>query len=442
MLSSRRPVLFAATVVLGALVAPLPAGHADPRSDTRARQNQVNNDIADLQEDLAGISAELTTAYSGLEDAQQRLPAAQAALDTARAEQAEAEGHDAELAGRLQAAEQARARVQVEVEASRAAIEQNRGELGRMAAATYRSGSVSGELDVVLGAQSPQELADRYLLSGSVLTSRSATIARLGETRSRQQRAEERLSAVQAEVAELREQARQALDRARTARDRAEQAKAEVDRLVAARTSAVAAIQARKAEEDARLADLQRERQNVEATLRRITEQERAERERQARERRSRERTRPDTRPERSDGAAQAPAVVTPGGSLATPVGSRITSHYGYRIHPIYGYRRMHTGTDFAGPCGTPVRASADGRVVSAGWAGGYGNRVVVSHGVLGGESLATSYSHLQSITRSSGRVSRGEVIGQVGTTGASTGCHLHFEVFVNGSHTNPLPRL
>ena len=435
----RRPVLFAAVVALVVLVAPLPAGHADPRSDAQARQTRVNSDIADLQQDLAGTSAELTTAYTQLDAAQQQLPAAQAALDTARAEQAEAERHDAELAGRLQAAEQAQTQAQAEVDASRAEIEANRGELGRMAAAAYRSGSVSGELDVVLGAQSPQQLADRYLLSSSVLTSRSATVNRLGETQSRQQRAQDRLAAVRAEVADLREQARRALEQARAARARAEQAKAEVDRLVASRTAAVATIQARKAEEDARLAELQREREGVEATLRQIAEQERAERERQARERARRESER-KAQPGRG-GAGQAPPPDA-GGLLARPVGTRVTSNYGYRVHPIYGYRRMHAGTDFGGPCGTPVRASADGRVVSAGWAGGYGNRVVVSHGVLGGDSLATSYNHLQSISRSSGRVSRGEVIGYVGTTGASTGCHLHFEVYVNGSHTDPLPRL
>ena len=431
---TRRPVLFAAAVALALLVTPLQAGHANPKSDAQARQNQVNTDISDLQEDLAGTSAELTAAYAQLDAAQRQLPAAQAALDAARAEQAGAERQDAELAARLAAAEQALARAQAEADASRAAIEQNRADLGRMAAAAYRSGSVSGELDVVLGAQSPQQLADRYLLSSSVLTSRSATVTQLAETRSRQQRAEERLAAVQAEVAELREQARRALAAAQAARARAEATRAEVDRLVAARTSAVATISARKAEEDARLADLQREQEALAATLRQIAEQERAERERAERERQARERARP-----RPPGGGQAPPAGGSGGRLLRPVDTRITSGYGYRIHPIYGYRRMHTGTDFGGPCGIPVRAAADGRVVSAGRAGGYGNRVVISHGVLGGESLATSYSHLQSISRSSGRVSRGDVIGHVGTTGASTGCHLHFEVYVDGSHTNPV---
>jgi murein DD-endopeptidase MepM/ murein hydrolase activator NlpD len=84
------------------------------------------------------------------------------------------------------------------------------------------------------------------------------------------------------------------------------------------------------------------------------------------------------------------------------------------------------------------VLAAADGRVVRSGYAGGAGNQVVVSHGDLRGVGFATAYDHLSRIARGSGAVSRGEIIGYVGSTGDSTGCHLHFETYENGTPVNP----
>lgn len=128
------------------------------------------------------------------------------------------------------------------------------------------------------------------------------------------------------------------------------------------------------------------------------------------------------------------PEPPSSGSYLSDPVNARISSSFGYRIHPILGYRKLHAGTDFAASCGTPVRAAADGRVVSAGWGGGYGNLVVIAHGIVDGDSLATAYAHLSEYEVRSGSVSRGDVIGYIGTTGSSTGCHLHFETRVNGT--------
>jgi len=115
-----------------------------------------------------------------------------------------------------------------------------------------------------------------------------------------------------------------------------------------------------------------------------------------------------------------------------------VTSEFGYRIHPITGTRRLHAGIDIATPCGQPIVAALDGEIISAGWGGGYGNRVVIDHGMQRGVPVATSYNHMQRIAVSGGRVTRGQVIGYEGTTGFSTGCHLHFETYVNGDPVNP----
>lgn len=126
-------------------------------------------------------------------------------------------------------------------------------------------------------------------------------------------------------------------------------------------------------------------------------------------------------------------------GSLDMPVqASNMTSSFGYRTSPITGFAgEMHTGQDFGIACGTEVAAAAEGVVKEAGWHPfGGGNRIVVDHG--GG--LETTYNHLSSIAVSAGQsISRGQTVGMSGTTGASTGCHLHFEVVVNGQTVDPL---
>ncbi len=120
---------------------------------------------------------------------------------------------------------------------------------------------------------------------------------------------------------------------------------------------------------------------------------------------------------------------------VLAPVPGRVTSGYGMRRHPILGYRRMHAGIDFKASYGTPIYATSDGTVQYAGRHGGHGNYVKIAHG--GG--LATGYAHMSRIAVSSGsRVRRGQVIGYVGSTGLSTGPHLHYELYRNGATVNP----
>jgi murein DD-endopeptidase MepM/ murein hydrolase activator NlpD len=139
-----------------------------------------------------------------------------------------------------------------------------------------------------------------------------------------------------------------------------------------------------------------------------------------------------------SDGRSQwfeASGVGRESGGLQQPVPGPVTSNYGLRMHPILGYSRMHRGLDFRAAYGTPILAAADGRVTGAGWAGGYGRQVRLSHA----NGIATSYSHMSRIAVSRGAtIRRGQVIGYVGSTGLSTGPHLHYEMYRNGASINP----
>jgi len=118
------------------------------------------------------------------------------------------------------------------------------------------------------------------------------------------------------------------------------------------------------------------------------------------------------------------------------PSYTRISSPYGWRNHPIYKTQKFHSGVDLAAPGGSNILAAENGKVISAGWNGGYGNCLVVDHG--GG--ISTLYAHASRLCVSKGEyVTKGQVIAKVGTTGNSTGNHLHFEVLVNGKTTNPM---
>ncbi len=136
-------------------------------------------------------------------------------------------------------------------------------------------------------------------------------------------------------------------------------------------------------------------------------------------------------------------AYFTPDGKsiekslMRTPInGAKLSSRYGFRIHPILGYNQMHQGTDFAAPVGTPVMASGAGTVEYSGWKGGYGKFISIRHSPV----YQTNYAHLQDYAkgiRRGTRVQQGQVIGYLGSTGSSTGPHLHYEVIVNGKKEN-----
>ncbi len=135
-----------------------------------------------------------------------------------------------------------------------------------------------------------------------------------------------------------------------------------------------------------------------------------------------------------SGGGAKVPSNYS--GRMITPASGPITSYYGSRIHPVTGKLKTHTGMDYGAPYGSNIVAAAAGTVLVSGYnSGGYGNYVVINHG--GG--VTTLYAHASSLLVSAGQsVSQGQVIAKVGSTGMSTGPHLHFEVLVNGAHTDP----
>lgn len=151
-------------------------------------------------------------------------------------------------------------------------------------------------------------------------------------------------------------------------------------------------------------------------------------------------------RAEQAQNNPDLPKVSVDGGSygFAWPYGGSyyISSGYGYRMHPVLGYYKLHTGIDISGAAayGKPIYAIADGQVILSSYYGGYGNTVMIDHGTYDGVNLVSLYAHSSSLCVSNGAtVKKGQLIAYVGSTGQSTGPHLHFEIRANGSCVNPL---
>jgi murein DD-endopeptidase MepM/ murein hydrolase activator NlpD len=288
-----------------------------------------------------------------------------------------------------------------------------------MARDTYMGSGLSG-LAVALGADSPDEFADRVALAGLALRSQGGIVDELAVQQAELTARSTKVQAVAQQVTELKRQSAAAVTARRAAERAAAVAAARTAALLTAQRAALRVARTKVTAEQARLRGLRSEQVKLQAML--------AARARAAAEARRR-------RPQPGGGGS----APTGGNVLSYPANGPVTSPFGQRFHPILNIWRLHSGIDFGLPCGTPVYASAAGVVVSAGSAGGYGNRVVIDHGFVRGVGLATTYNHLTSIAVGGGRVSRGQLIGRSGTTGLSTGCHLHFEALADGNFVDPM---
>ncbi|WP_211239500.1 M23 family metallopeptidase [Jiangella gansuensis] len=344
--------------------------------------------VEEAAADLETAQTEFEAAQQAEQRAQQRAEAAsQAALDaataareaTARAERATGQRSDAE-----QAAEQARQ------------------SLGRLAANAYMNNSELGSL-VQLGASDPTQFQSQSAALNELMRVQETMIRQAAESRAEATNAAARADGHAAAAAEA----------AASAAELAEQTETALAEAATATEQASAKLQ---------------EVRDIHAAAQRA-ERERAEAERQ-----------PDRGDTGGDGGGTDTPPPTGDGTFQRPSTGPITSPYGMRVHPVTGVYKLHSGTDFGASCGAGVHAAYPGTVESTGYEGAYGNRISVSHGTIGGMEVTTTYSHLSAFSTSPGQtVAAGELIGRVGTTGSSTGCHLHFEVLVNGQFTNPM---
>lgn len=289
-----------------------------------------------------------------------------------------------------------------------------RDDVSDLLVSSYQYGSPGmASLDVILAGGDPNQLSENLALADSVIGAQTLTLDQLTADQVLLQVEQERVEELRDEVAAKREAAAENLTYRRELTREARRLAAEVRAIVATRSKAQQRMARAKQVELDRIAELEASRERVGVMLRRLA------------------------RADQPGPDVDAPST----GFLSWPVESGyITSPYGMRLHPILDIRKLHDGTDFGVACGSPVYAASAGTVISTYYDPAYGNRVILANGTVRGAGLSTSYNHLTSdVIRVGESVRRGEPIGFSGTTGYSTGCHLHFMVYVNGRTTEPM---
>jgi murein DD-endopeptidase MepM/ murein hydrolase activator NlpD len=424
----RRPQR-AATALAGALCAVLLGGlavsvAAPTWADTGDQKKAADQHVNDIKAALDDTSADLTNAYLQLQATQSQLPAAQAALAQAQAAEQAATQHNDEVAAQLAVAKANEQRALGVRAVNAKTLADSQATLDGFAADLFQGGSGGSQMSVALGATSVDDFASRVVLADQVTALADNALKDLENARAEATAQEAYLGAVQTEVTALKRESEATLTTATATRTTAASAKDHLDGLLAQQSAYAAQVEAKKVDELTRLADAEAESARLQATL-----------QAQARAAAAAEAARAAAAT--AAGRAYRPTVGG-AGFLSPAANGPITSPFGLRFHPILLVWKLHTGTDFGVPCGTPVVAAADGTMISAGWGGGNGNRIVIDHGIVSGVDLASTYNHLSSFVVTSGSVKRGQLIAYSGTTGYSTGCHLHFETLENGQFVDP----
>jgi murein DD-endopeptidase MepM/ murein hydrolase activator NlpD len=420
------------------MLAAVPAPSAEARPpDPAAKKKQLDAQLNQSKADLADASDQLGKSVAAYNQAVVKYQAVQARYAVAQGQLAAAKAADAVAAGKLAAAEAALRTAVSDVEAGEKLITEKRAAAGRAVRSAYQQQNSLVGLSIVLRGAAPADIAtgmqvqrNVFGIQGNAITNLNNAQAQLASKRVKVAAAEKEAETARAEsaatvkrVAELTRQ---------VAADRAEAAA-----ITKVKLAAFKAAEREKNSEQAQYNALLKERNRVEQLLiaRAKAEKAAAARRKAAAEKAERERARKEHRKPR-----HIPDPPASDGGLSYPVSSYITSPYGMRFHPVLHYWKLHDGTDFRAPCGTPVRAAADGKVTDKYYNGGYGNRLFISHGVVDGSSITTVYNHLSRYkVRVGERVRKGEIIAYAGTTGYSTGCHLHFMVYQDGRVVNPM---
>ncbi|GIF78437.1 M23 family metallopeptidase [Asanoa siamensis] len=400
-------VLLAAVVV--AAIQPAGAARADPRDDKKridaevARASSILEGATDraraAARQVAAASAKMPAAEELVIESKGQVVAAQVQAETAQRKAEDAQAAIAAAQKRFAAADRER----------RAAQER----IGALAASAYK-GSGIANLNLLMDSGSPSEALYRLRFVDRVVADQERTVRSYIDVLAVARLEENNATVARVAADEAMLHADAALDEASDAEDRAEDAVREVAQLVRQKEEALGVAQEERAASLEKYKEAKAEAAKITAALKAWEAKQRA--------------------------AAEARLSA---GRLFTPVHGFKSSDFGNRFDPYYRVWQLHAGVDLAAGGGTAIRAAAAGKVIMAGWNGGYGNYTCLSHGRHQGKSMSTCYGHQSEILVHEGQqVDRGQIIGRVGTTGASTGDHLHFEVRLNGDPVNPLPYL
>lgn len=363
----------------------------------------LDKKVAAAADALAKASSAAAQAAKDLKAAQSKLPAARKALEVAAAAEATARAEYQVARTNADAAKAIYTEALTKVTSKQAEISILQKKVDQFARAVYQQGQTT-QWGIILNSTSPTDLTMRLEAIRSITQSNSKSLDDLVVAKAALAVEAADAEAKHREAAALEGIAADSLAKADAAADKAVKAKAAVDALVAQEAAAYKAAEDDKAAVKRQYDELRAEQIRIAAATKKA-----------------------------SKGSGDPQAT----GPLSWPLPGRAAGGgVGPRIHPVYKNKSCHTGVDISAPTGTPIKSGAAGVVISARWSTVYGNMMLVDHG--GG--LVTMYAHMTSFAVGNGAsVGNGQVIGYVGSTGWSTGPHLHFEVHVNGVPHNPM---
>ncbi len=374
----------AALLLLSLLLLTLPGSSQEGSLERKLKVTRAN-----LQEERARLRVMNDRARDvsvQLGQTQARLGTVQAKLEETRA--------------RLAAAQERLAALKAQIEATRARLLKAQRALERRLQQIYLTGDVN-YLSVLLEAASFTDFLNQSEYLERIVQSDQKLI---GEVRARKLELEVKKAAAQKTVSEI----------ASTEKLQARQAK-ELARVEARRAALLHRVREQRDQVQDKVVELEHLTVEMEAELQAMIRARQAE--------------------SRGGGGPPRPSA----GVYVMPVSGWITSNFGYRIHPIRGTSIFHAGLDIAAGSGTPIKAADNGRVIHSGWYGGYGNTIIIDHG----DGYSTLYAHCSALYAGYGQaVNQGQVVAAVGSTGMSTGPHLHFEVRYQGDPVDPRGRL
>jgi murein DD-endopeptidase MepM/ murein hydrolase activator NlpD len=416
-----------------------PQATADELTAHRAR---VKQQIAKTKSDLSESTKALSGAAVAVDKAQSKLDGARAQLATTRQELATAKLKDAEMAAKLQQARADLAAAVAAVAAGQARLDAEQAKAGQLIRDQYQKQTNLLPIAVLVDPNSTGDWQTKLQWSTTMFDSAQAQIDRLTALHRQLDAARIQQAELEVKVTAARHEAAANLKIKKALESRAVTEEATVAQLLRQRKAAEDAAATDVAQDKAHYSQLIKERASVERRIAARIAKAAAARKRAAAARKAEAARRSHStnkqshrslHPRRSTGSSA-------GHGFIFPVAARITSPFGMRFHPVLHYWKLHDGTDFGAGCGTPIHAAYSGRVAERYYNAGYGNRLMIDHGYIGGRYLTTGYNHASHyIVRVGQHVRQGQIIGYVGTTGFSTGCHLHLMVWINGHLRNPM---
>jgi len=344
------------------------------------------------------------------------------------------------MKGRLRQARSDLAAAVVAVAAGQARLNAEQANAGQLIRDQYQQQTNLLPVAVLVDPHSTEDWQTRLQWSTTLFDTTQAQIDRLTVLQRQLNAARLRQADLEAKVAAARHEAAANLKIKRSLEARAMAEEATVAQLVRQRKTAEKAAATDVAQDKAQYSQLIKERASVERRIAARIAKAAAARKRAAQQKANAARRSHST--DRRSHHSWHPRSTTPhaGHGFSFPVAAHITSPFGMRFHPVLHYWKLHDGTDFGASCGTPIRAAYAGRVAERYYNAGYGNRLMIDHGYIGGRYVTTGYNHASRyIVHVGQRVRKGQIIGYVGTTGFSTGCHLHLMVWINGRLRNPM---